>query len=251
MDTFKHACIAGTLLALVLTACDGESIRGNAQTQNSVAASTARFIVHDNYLYAISGGDIQLFDVQSASSPITWAKVNVAEGIETLFAHGDYLLVGADNGVHIYDNADPASPQRVGDFVHARARDPVVAKGDYAYVTLKRDSRVANSVDSQMNVVDIANMRSPTLAKQLPMQGPAGLAAKGDRLYVCDGLAGLKTFDISNPVAPAFISTIENERCHDVLLDGDRLMTVGDSGIRQYDLTKTPYALLSTLSTQP
>ena len=149
-----------------------------------------------------------------------------------LFPFGDYLLVGGSEGVYVVDNTDAASPVEVGRFEHATARDPVAAQGAHAYVTPRADFS-----------------RPPPAT--VPMQAPAGLAVRGDRLYVCDGTARLKTFDVTDPVAPVVIDTVAHEDCHDVILSADLLHVVAPDGLRQYDLTLGVPRLLSELPSVP
>lgn len=206
----------------------------------------------NNYLYAIADNRIQLFDIREPASPAPWTQVTVDWDIETLFPHGDYLLVGAANGVHILDNSDPASPRYVGDFQHATARDPVVAQNNIAYVTLKQDlTRPPPGVDNQMDILDISDITEPMLINTLSMQAPSGLSVRGDRLYVCDGAAGLKTFDLGDPENPVVIDVVPGVDCHDVIATDNLLLVISNDGLAQYDLTTGKPLLLSELQSQP
>jgi hypothetical protein len=154
--------------------------------------------------------------------------------------------------MHILDNTDPASPTHVGDFQHARAVDPVVAQNDVAYVTLRVDTtQPANGITNQMNVVDIADVTQPVLLNTVPMQGPEGLSVSGDRLYVCDGIAGLKVFDVSSPTQPVVENAIAGLQCSDVIASGNILFVISDDGLAQYDLTTGTPLPMSTIDTEP
>jgi hypothetical protein len=178
--------------------------------------------------------------------------VQIDWDIQTLFPYGDYLLVGAADGMHILDNSDPASPMHVGDFQHARAVDPVVAQNDVAYVTLKVDTtQPANGIANQMNIIDIADVTQPVLLDTVPMQGPEGLSVSGDRLYVCDDIAGLKIFDVSNPSQAVFQDAIAGVDCSDVIASGNVLFLISDDGLAQYDLSMGTPVLMSTIETEP
>lgn len=200
--------------------------------------STARMALIDNFLYAISGNIIQLFNIEDGNNPVLWTSVQLDFGIETLFPYGDYLLVGADNGVFILDNADRANPQLIGEFVHATAVDPVVAFGDIAYVTLSRDpAQFPNENTDRMDVVDISDPTNPQLIFTVDMQGPRGLATDGNLLHVCDGEGGIKTFSLENPREPSLQFVLPNDRCIDMILTDSVLITVSEDGIAQYDVT--------------
>ena len=237
---------------LFIVACEdsGSSSSSDSNGDTGTGGSTARMTISGDYLYAIAGSNVQLLDITVPESPIPWTKVWIDWDIQTLFPYGDYLLVGAADGMHILDNTDPASPEYVGDFQHARAVDPVVAQNDIAYVTLKVDtSRPENGVENQMNVIDITDVTQPVLLDTIPMQGPEGLSVSGERLYVCDDIAGVKIFDVSTPTEPMIEGSIAGLDCSDVIAEGNLLFVISDEGLHQYDLSIEPPVLLSTIET--
>lgn len=236
----------------VLTACaDGSSSSDSGPTGSTgIAGSTARMVIVDDYLYAIANNQIQLFDISNASSPNVWTKVTVDWDIQTLFPYEDYLLVGAADGIHILDNSDPAGPYLIGDLRHARTIDPVVAANGYAYVTLKNDPAQFNDIADQMNVVSLANITDPELLKVIPMQSPEGLSTIDQRLFVCDGVAGLKQFSLEDPENPAFVDALQDVDCNDVIAFNGILYAITDTSLQQYDYSVSPPALLSTIETE-
>lgn len=247
---------AGALLLTgLLVACEDtgtSSSGGNGSVTQGQRGSTARMALVDNYLYAISGDSIQLFNIDDGDSPQAWTTVQMDFGIETLFPYGDYLLVGGDRGVYILDNTDRASPTQVGEFTHAEAQDPVVANDDLAYVTLSRDPATFPGQDNidRLDVVDISDVTNPTLIHTVSLSGPRGLTVDGDRLHVCDGYSGLKTFSLENPREPSLLFTLPNDECNDVLMINDNLVAVGDTGVSQYDVTLGRPAKISEITRQ-
>lgn len=224
----------------------GESSGGS---QTGRGGSTARMTIQGDYLYAIAGTNVQLLDITSPSAPSPWVTVPVAWDIETLFPYGDYLLIGAESGMHIMDNTNPAEPFYLAEFTHARARDPVVANNGYAYVTLKSDADGFSGVN-QMDVINLANISNPTLVKTLPMQSPSGLAVAQNNLYVCDGIAGLKIFDVTDPASPTFSESIRDLDCNDVIVQDGLMYVITDGALLQYDSTVSPPVLLSQVTAQ-
>lgn len=252
--TLYSKTASAVLLSALIVAC-GEGA-GGGDGGNSLltgtGGSTAKMTLAGDYLYAISGSSVQLFDVSTPSSPAPWSKVDIDWDIQTLFPYGDYLLVGAADGVHILDNTDPAAPQYVGDFQHATARDPVVAQDGVAYVTLRRDlTQPGPGIANQMNVLDISDVTQPALLETVPMQAPSGLSIRGNRLYVCDGEAGLKVFDLTDPVKPEVVHVIPGLDCSDVIATDELLYVIDDLGLSQYDLSTDVPVLLSTVDTEP
>ncbi len=231
---------------LALAGCNGGSSDNSGNSGNiGTGGSTARMTISGDYLYAISGSQVQLFDISQPQAPNPWARVQVAWDIETLFPYGDYLLIGAETGMHIMDSRDPASPLYLAEFTHARARDPVVAHEGYAYVTLK--SNGFGSAD-QLDVIDIRDITNPRLVRSISMQGPTGLGVGNNDLYVCDDIAGLKIFDLSDRESPTVIDTIRDVNCNDVIASEGILYVITDDSLRQYDYTVSPPQLLSVVA---
>ncbi len=250
----KVALLPALLSSLVLGACESSDSSGNVDgaVVTGTGGSTARMTISGDYLYAISGSRVQLFDIASPGTPLPYTQVEVDWDIQTLFPYDQYLLVGAASGVHILDNSDPASPRYVGDFTHARALDPVVARDGYAYVTLRRDASIAGTdIVDQMNVLDISDITQPRLLETISMQGPAGLSVDGEQLYVCDGAAGLKTFSLADPASPQFTQSIPGLDCFDVIAQGQTLFVIDDLGLSQYSTASGVPILISTIDTEP
>lgn len=238
---------AATLLAVLLGACGDGSSSGDSGSNTGTGGSTARMTISDDYLYAIAGSRVQVFDISQPQAPNPWARVNVAWDIETLFPYGDYLLIGAATGMHIMDNRDRANPTYIAEFSHARARDPVVAHEGYAYVTLRTDPTWFDTAD-QLDVVDIRDIYNPRLVRTIAMQGPSGLSVGNNDLYVCDDIAGLKIFDLTDRENPTVIDTLRDVNCNDVIADRGILYIITDNALLQYDYTQTPPVLLSRVT---
>lgn len=240
-------------LVILLTGCGEDGGSGSSGGADGLVTgtggSTARMTIVGDYLYAISGNSLQLFDVSVPSSPNPWTQVRVDWDIQTIFPYGDYLLVGAADGVHILDNSDRAAPMYLTDFTHATTQDPVVAQNGYAYVTLKSDfTRPNGFIEDQMNVLDINDITDPQLIFDLPMQEPEGLAVIGNQLFICDGVAGLKEFDVSNPAEPRVASVLADVNCNDVIARNGILYVITDFSLQQYDYSVSPPAILSRLN---
>ncbi|MFO7575828.1 MAG: hypothetical protein R6W67_11800 [Bacteroidales bacterium] len=199
--------------------------------------SMARFMLNENYLYVIAVPiRLKTVDITTASDMAVIDSVDVPRNMETLFRHEDNLFVGTTTGMLIFDLVNPQKPVQVSDYDHLTACDPVVVDGQYAYVTL-RSGNLCNSGQNLLEVIDISSTTSPFLVKAYPMFNPHGLGIDGNLLFVCDGTAGLKIYDKSDPLA-----IITNQVAHypdfdtyDVIPMNGILMLVGEGGIYQYD----------------
>jgi len=69
------------------------------------------------------------------------------------------------------------------------------------------------------------------------MFNPHGLGTDGNLLFVCDGAAGLKIYDKSNPLAiiTSQVAHYPDFDTYDVIPMNGILMLVGTGGIYQYD----------------
>jgi len=259
MNILRNATFALMLVAIGACSEGGTSsgVGGSTSTPGGtgIAGSTARMVIVDNFLYAIAGDEIELFLIDIPSMPNQWDNVTVDLDIQTLFPYKDplgnnYLLVGAADGMYILDNSDTSNPRVVGDLTHARTIDPVVATGGYAYVTLKNDPLAFNQVEDQMNVVDLADVTNPQLVNVIGMQSPEGLSTVDNRLFVCDGPAGVKQYNLDDPVNPLFVDVIRNVNCNDVITINGILYAITDTSLQQYDYSVSPPALLSIIETE-
>ena len=66
------------------------------------------------------------------------------------------------------------------------------------------------------------------------MQNPKGLGVDQNRLFVCDGIAGLKIYDLEEPSYPELINTEVDIDCYDVIAVNGLLVISDDSGLLQY-----------------
>lgn len=245
------------LLSFLLLACaesgnggnNGASARngGGADSSGSgQAGSMARFSVVNNMLYALSGSNLQLIDVAIPEAPALWNRVPVQFDIETLFAYGPYLFIGSRSGVYIYDNTDPFFPTYLSQFTHARSCDPVVVQGHYAYVTLRGNSRCRGG-QNQLDILDITNVAKPVLTRTYPMQEPFGLGISDDTLFICDGRAGLKVFDVKDKTAISIKETYSDVNCYDLIPNNGVLLVSADIGLLQFDYRGTELVPLSEI----
>jgi len=241
-----------------LVSCGGEggssgSVSSSSSSSSSSSASqsqggsTARFTIVGDYLYTLSGAKIQTFNIADPADPKTWSKIDVSWNVETLFAYNNNLFVGSTTGVFIYDIKNPAFPEYKSAFTHLRNCDPVVAQGDYAYVTLRNTNRCRLGTLNQLDILDIHDIAAPKLVKSYPMQAPYGLAIDGRNLFICDGSSGLKLFDVQDPLEIQLKGQLDTVLCNDLIAQNNLLITTGESGIVQLDYLNIPLTILSKI----
>ncbi|MDF1561204.1 MAG: hypothetical protein P1P83_13515 [Bacteroidales bacterium] len=204
---------------------------------SGTGGSMARFMLNEEYLYVIAVPTrLKTVDVTTASEMAVVDSVDMPRNMETLFRLEDNLFVGTTTGMLIFDLINPQKPAYVSSYDHIRACDPVVVDGQYAYVTL-RTGNMCNNGSNLLEVVDISSIKNPYLVKSYPMFNPHGLGTDGELLFVCDGAAGLKIYNKSNPMAiiTSQVAHYPDFDTYDVIPMNGILMLVGKGGIYQYD----------------
>ncbi|MFC2097741.1 LVIVD repeat-containing protein [Bacteroidota bacterium] len=221
---------------------------GGSGTTYGVGGSMARFMLYADILYTIDENDMHFFDISNAENPLENGSIRIGWGIETLFPYGDKLFIGTQTGMLIYDLVNPLAPRKISEYRHITSCDPVVVDGDYAYVTL-RAGNLCGGNTSQLDIIDISNLEEPQLMKSYVMEEPYGLGINNSMLFVCDGDAGLKIYDASQPlnVGSKRLATFSDINAYDVIPIGDILFMIGEDGLAQYDCSDISNIVLLSL----
>jgi hypothetical protein len=198
--------------------------------------SMARFGIKDNVLYIMSQYEIKILDITTKTSPAVIGSTYLPWDAETMFLTSKYMFIGTTTGLVIYDISIPLSPQQKATFSHARSCDPVIVDDTLAYITL-RTGTTCGGIQNVLSVVNIKNIDIPVLVMTYPLTNPHGLGKDGDLLFICDGSAGLKIYDASNPrtISSNLIKTYPGINAYDVIPLGNILIMIGDDGLYQYN----------------
>jgi hypothetical protein len=209
---------------------------GSGAETTGTGGSMARFVASGNYLYVVDNASLKVFNTTQSQDPVFEKNVAIGWDIETLFPYQDKLFIGSQAGMYVYSIQDPANPAFISQFRHATACDPVVVSGNYAYVTL-RGGNLCGAIESQLNVIDISVIEDPKLLASYPLEEPYGLGIDDTVLFVCDGAAGLKIYNASNPLTIDENKLVQYPDNHafDVIPMGDVLIMIGTDGLFQYD----------------
>ncbi len=199
-----------------------------------VAGSMARFSIVNNYMYTVNNNNLTSFNIVNSLDPQKTAEQQVGWNIETIYPFQNKLFIGSMTGMFIYDITNPAAPVAQGQFVHVRSCDPVITDGKYAYVTL-RNGTACNGAVNQLDIVDISNVLSPSLARTHPMVNPHGLTKDNDLLFICDGKAGLKMYDAADPLNISLKKQITDLETYDAIAWNGNLLVVAKQGLYQFD----------------
>lgn len=219
-----------------------------------VGGSMARFTIAADHLYAVDQSDLHVFGLATPHIPQDLGRQHIGWNIETIYPFGEHLFIGSETGMYIYDIGNPTSPVQLSLFEHARACDPVVSDGAFAFVTL-RTGTVCQGFINQLDVLDVTQPTAPRLLISWPMTHPMGLAIRGDLLFLCDDSEGLRIFDRSDvqQLGNRQLARLGGFQAYDVIAlpGGDLILVIGKDGLRQYD-TANPASpvLLSQIPVQ-
>ncbi|TCZ70142.1 LVIVD repeat-containing protein [Flaviaesturariibacter aridisoli] len=200
---------------------------------SGVAGSMARFALTAGHLYTVNGNDLRAFSLANPADPQSPPPQLLNANAETVYPFGNSLFIGTTTGMHIYDISNPAHPSYLSRFDHARLCDPVITDGTDAYVTLRSGGFCLGS-QNELNVLRVTDLRNPVPLRTYPLANPHGLAKDGNRLFVCDGDAGLKVYDAQNPSNLQLLETVPVKGTYDVIAQNGLLLLVAADGLYQY-----------------
>ncbi|WP_338767254.1 hypothetical protein WAF17_05460 [Bernardetia sp. ABR2-2B] len=221
---------------------------------SGVAGSMARFAITQNHLYTLNGDNLKSYSILNPTSPQMKSEIELGWGIETLFPYGTNLFIGSQRGMHIYDLYEPNQPRFVSTYEHITSCDPVVVSETTAYVTLRNGTNCRDGVN-ELHLIDISDLSNPSLINTQAMTNPHGLGVASNytskTLFVCDGDAGLKAFNVTDPSNVEEMASDESIHGYDVIAHQNILMLIGKDGLYQYDYRNPQnLKLLSSIKTK-
>jgi len=211
---------------------------GSGAASFGKSGSMARFGLYDKYLYIADNYSLYLFNAENATAPFSSAKQWLNGLIETMFIYDDHIFFGMPNGMLVYDLVVPSAPKYKGMFWHTTACDPVVVQDGYAYITLRGGTTCNNSTVNRLDVVQcLDNYTKYTLINSYDLKEPYGLGIDGNTLFVCDGKAGLKVYDVADKrnIDRNMIAHFPSIQTYDVIPVNDYLFMIGSDGFYLYD----------------
>lgn len=218
--------------------------------QGGKSGSLARFQIVGDNLYALSGNSLQVYGIADPAAIAFQGSVDVGFGIETLFARGSYLYIGSQTGMHLYDIADRVNPVKTAEMTHIRSCDPVVVEGNLAYLTLRSGGSRCWGGNNELQIIDVKDPYAPIKLRTFPMANPHGLGIDGDRLFICDGYAGLKVYKVGADHSISLTERVDGLEAYDVIPGtgtGKILILIAKEGLFQYDYEQSPMKQLSLI----
>jgi hypothetical protein len=228
---------------IFLLGCDKSSSSDTAAySTTGKGGSLARFTVVGNYLYTVDKETLKVFDASDPSKPVFRRSVNAGFEIETIFPFKDKLFLGSTSVIYIFSIDDPSNPQKLSEAISPnvmRRCDPVVAKDNVAYATLRTNGPCGGTT-STLSVYDITDIKHPVQKASVPVGEPYGLGYSGNTLYVCDRMYGFSVYDISSPYNPVFkknVTAAGNPDFIDLIPYNNLLVCWTTKGMMLYDIS--------------
>ena len=229
---FKY--LIPSVLLVILYSCSYEDSSSDTDTENGTGGSMARFTIVGDHLFTVDNENLGIFDISSAEDPEYIDKSYVGFGVETISPFGDKLFLGTSSGMYIYNINANGNPEKLSFYEHVIACDPVVSDGKFAYVTLSTGRQGCWRSVNELHIIDVQNIKNPQIVKQYSMTNPRGLAIRNETLWVCD--EGLKILDVSDKSNIEQLYYFDNLAANDLILDDDRALVIGESGLIQYKI---------------
>jgi len=245
-SVFRVLWIAGIFFLVSFAACQmGSDYASDFSSGGGKGGSMARFTIAGNHLYTVDHYSLKVFNIANPAIPAFIISRSVGFDVETIFPLKNNLFLGTSSGMYIYDITSPASPQKVSYYEHIISCDPVVADGNFAYVTLSSSNQRCWRGANELQIIDIRNLQSPALVKQYPLTGPRGLSIRNDSLWVCDN--GLKILDTRNKQDIRQLVHFPDVKAYDIILNKNLALVSGETGFVQYILENNTIRKLSEI----
>ena len=213
-------------------------VGGVAGSTYGVGGSMARFGLYMDFLYIVNQNSLLTFKLKSNSEVTLLDTKPQGWNVETIFITDNHLFLGTQSGLIVQSLEVPERPTQIGSFTHVTSCDPVVIKGDLAFVTLKGGTTCRGGTLNQLDVVKMSDGYSKfTLLKSYQMYGPQGLGIDDDLLFICDGDAGLKIYNAADPltITGHVVASFPSINAYDVIPMNNYLFLIGETGFLLYD----------------
>jgi len=237
MRHLSYKYVMACLLMVIIQGCyQGSDTPANSGT--GIGGSTARFTIQKNHLITIEDHQLKVFSLSQPMTPVNVAAFDTRITMETIFPQGEErIYIGTNDGTIIMDHKEAGILQEVAFVPHFRSCDPVVAHGNYMYVTLRDGNGCGVFINdvNQLMVFDIADVQHPELVTQININRPYGLGITDGNLFVCYA-NGVLQYDISDPQNVNQVADYSTE-CDDLIAATNPMILTSKEGIHLVSLS--------------
>ncbi|PHS00033.1 MAG: hypothetical protein COA68_07470 [Oceanobacter sp.] len=242
-----HKILTIIFASIALTACQtdgGSSDSGTSSDIDSgaIAGSTAALTFQNGNFVVLDRSTVKSYFFPE-DGPVELNDTIHVWNAETIFPEGQSsLYVGSDFGVTILDINDAGKFTFVGEATHIASCDPVIVDGTTMFLTLRTTNNCTTATGlNTLMIYDVSDPTAPLQLSSLAMNGPYGLAKSDNFLWVCTE-EGLAKVSVSDPLAPALVTTYPETQCNDIIIrTPSETIITSDGGIFLVNLsTGTP-----------
>lgn len=209
---------------------DQECVVSHRPTTSDYSTSheVRRVVVDGDTAYLAASGALVTVDVSDPAAPVVLTTLPAAvNDIDVVGSTAVLVLSGnSDLGdFSVLDVTDPAAPTVLCSLEHPQMEPwafyAVAVSGVHAYVA---------DFFGGFKVIDISDPTAPFVVTSIeePLDNGKEVVVAGDRLYVLDW-NGVHVFDIAEPAAPKFLSTVFHVSSGSIALEGT-LLYLGSGG---------------------
>lgn len=222
--------------------------------------SMSRFIkISGNYAYITTmytNKVLQILDITEGRNPVQLGSGSInASGGNTngIDISGNILIIsggGQSVGLTIANITDPANISISNQIGNSGAQ--VASKNAYPYF-YSLDRYNLNESLSGLSVYNVADPNLPYQVGKLPLTSPRGFEQLGNYLYITTNDFLLSVVDVTNPVNPTLVKTVNIYNYgYDVKISGDYVFVAGNSGMSVVNITnRTAPVYKKRLAMQP
>jgi PGF-pre-PGF domain-containing protein len=147
--------------------------------------------------------------------------------VESVAVEGNYAYIGQGQDFVVLDITDAVKPIEIGRVTTSSDFYYPVISGNYAYLINDKNG---------LEIVDITNPSSPTLAGSYDTPTLSAIAVSGNYAYVTDYDNGLMILNISVPSSPVLVGSYDTDIVQGISVSGNYAYIVG-GGLEVVDIS--------------
>ena len=213
-----------------------QTFQPRALSQITIPGYANNVAVNNGYAFVAAGATgLQVVNISNPNTPVIVAARDTPGNANDVRLVGDLAYVAdGTNGLVIINVATPTNPVIVGSVNTSGEAVDVWISGNYAYV--------ANS-SAGLTIVNVTNAAAPIVVSTVSTGGIArGVAVKDNiAVVVSDNTNTLKTYNVSNPSAPAALGSMNlSGSLKDLDINGNFVAVAAYTGGAQFVDISTP-----------
>ncbi len=161
---------------------------------------TRGIIIKDSLIYALLL-DSRIFILSADVDSFHFISSIIPQNlVYSFYLHKNYLLfIEGESGISFLDISNPYKPKFIGRINLSNEKKKTVftglaSKDNYLYASLD---------DKKFLIINFSDPSNPIVVDEIQTEDkPSSLTIDGNNLIICDGLRGIKVYDITNPDKP-------------------------------------------------